>query len=103
MIPPPAASKPIPCDAGALRAGVGTVEALARLQLAAVRCGRTISLCNASRELKSLIDFMGLADVLPCVRLRIEALREVEEREQRLRVEEERELGDSAGRHLEDL
>jgi hypothetical protein len=42
-----------------------TVNALARLQLAARRQGCQICLRDASDELLQLIAFMGLADVLP--------------------------------------
>jgi hypothetical protein len=41
------------------------VDALARLQLAARRRGCVIRLRHASPELLELVDFMGLADVLP--------------------------------------
>jgi hypothetical protein len=41
-----------------------TVDALARLQLAARRHRCTVHLVNASRELLDLVAFMGLADVL---------------------------------------
>jgi len=68
---------------------LATVDALARLQLAARRLGFELRVCSASPELFELIDFAGLAGVL-CV----EARRQPEEREQRLGVEEERELPD---------
>jgi|ERR687896_612217 ABC-type transporter Mla MlaB component len=42
-----------------------TVDALARLQLAARRHGCLVRLSNASRELRDLVAFMGLTDVLP--------------------------------------
>jgi hypothetical protein len=42
-----------------------TVDALARLQLAAHRSGCRVRLQNASPALLRLVDFMGLADVLP--------------------------------------
>jgi len=42
-----------------------TVEALARLQLAARRTGCSVRLRNASAELRDLIRFMGLDAVLP--------------------------------------
>ena len=42
-----------------------TVEALARLQLAAQRHGCSIKLNNASTELQDLVAFMGLRDVIP--------------------------------------
>jgi hypothetical protein len=48
------------CDVRALRADAVTVEALARLQLTAVRLGRRVRLLHASPELCELIDFMGL-------------------------------------------
>jgi len=41
-----------------------TVDALARLQLTARRLGREIRLRHASNELRDLVAFMGLADVL---------------------------------------
>src|SRR4051812_44561901 len=42
-----------------------TVDALARLQLAAGRHGCTVRLRQASPELLELVAFMGLRDVLP--------------------------------------
>ena len=42
-----------------------TVDALARLQLAARRNGCQVRLRQASRELLELVEFMGLRDVLP--------------------------------------
>jgi ABC-type transporter Mla MlaB component len=42
-----------------------TVDALARLQLAARRHGCQIRLIGASRELRDLVAFMGLRDVIP--------------------------------------
>jgi hypothetical protein len=77
------------CDVGALPADGVALDALARLQLAARRAGLELELCNASPELCCLITFTGLEEVL-CV----EPGREAEEREERLGVEEERELGD---------
>jgi ABC-type transporter Mla MlaB component len=43
-----------------------TVDALARLQLAARRHGCQVRLRNATPELRELVAFMGLTDVLPC-------------------------------------
>jgi ABC-type transporter Mla MlaB component len=40
-----------------------TVDALARLQLAARRYGRRVLLRGASDDLRDLVSFMGLADV----------------------------------------
>ena len=42
-----------------------TVDALAKLQLAARRHGCGVRLTHASTELRELVDFMGLRDVLP--------------------------------------
>jgi len=42
-----------------------TVEALARLQLAALGLGCKVRLRHASHELLELVAFMGLTDVLP--------------------------------------
>jgi hypothetical protein len=67
------------------------VDALARLQLAARRSGYEVTVTDAPRDLIELIELAGLCDVLG-----VEPLRQPEEREQRLRVEEERELPDSA-------
>jgi hypothetical protein len=69
---------------------LATVEALARLQLAARRRGLELRVLVASRELRELIDFCGLGSVLG-----VEPRRQPEEREERLGVEEEGELGDA--------
>ena len=82
----------IVCDVGAVvTPDAGTIDVLARLQLAARRVGKEIRLRHASSELKQLLAFCGLDDVLP-----LEAEGEAEEREQRRRVEEEREFPDPA-------
>jgi ABC-type transporter Mla MlaB component len=67
------------------------VDAIARLELAARRAGRTVCVHNAPRGLQELVDFMGLGELL-----RLEPRRQPEEREQRLGVEEGRELDDPA-------
>jgi hypothetical protein len=77
------------CDVRALAPDALTIDALARLQLAARRVGREVALHGASRELVELIELFGLTGVL-----RVEAGGQPEEREQRLGVEEERELDD---------
>jgi hypothetical protein len=81
----------IVCDVGGLPANVKTVEALARLQLTARRRGRRIRLQRASPELEGLLEFVGLADVVP-VRPRPKLLsrrgRHAEEREHPLGIEE---------------
>ncbi len=67
------------------------VDALARLQLEAQRCGLTVVVLDAPEDLVELIDLAGLAEVLSVV-----LQRQPEEREQRRGVEKERELGDPA-------
>jgi len=54
------------CDVAGVGCDAVTVDALARLQLAARRHGCRVRLCNASAELLELLAFMGLDDVLPC-------------------------------------
>lgn len=54
------------CDVGGIEPDAVTVEALARLQLAARRYGCRVRLVHASEELLELVGFMGLRDVLPC-------------------------------------
>ena len=71
-------------------ASLAAVEALARLQLAARRKGLDLRLHVVSRELRDLIELAGLTQVLG-----VEPRRQAEEREQRLGVEEEGELGDA--------
>ncbi len=58
------AGKEILCDVRGVEPDAVTVDALARLQLAAHRHGRRVRLQNASRELLELVDFMALQDVL---------------------------------------
>ena len=53
------------CDVRSVDADAVTVDALTRLQLAARRHGCQVRLRNASSELRELLDFMGLRDVLP--------------------------------------
>lgn len=53
------------CDVVSVSPDAVTVEALARLQLAARRTGCEVRLRNASAELLELLAFMGLRDVLP--------------------------------------
>jgi len=78
------------CDVRALeRPDVGTVGALARLELTARRHGGSVRLHGASGELRALLELCGLSGVL-----RVEPGRQPEEREQPLRVEERVEMGD---------
>jgi ABC-type transporter Mla MlaB component len=53
------------CDVAGVEVDAVTVDALARLQLVARRQQCRIQLRNASQELRDLIAFMGLEDVLP--------------------------------------
>jgi ABC-type transporter Mla MlaB component len=53
------------CDVRGVDPDAVTVDALARLQLAARRTGCQVRLRNASDELLELLSFMGLRDVLP--------------------------------------
>jgi ABC-type transporter Mla MlaB component len=53
------------CDVSGVEPDAVTVDALCRLQLAARRFGCRVQLQNASAELRQLIEFMGLTDVLP--------------------------------------
>jgi ABC-type transporter Mla MlaB component len=53
------------CDVCSVDPDAVTVDALARLQLAAGRHGCQVRLLGASDELRDLVAFMGLEDVLP--------------------------------------
>ena len=53
------------CDVSGVDPDAVTVDALARLQLAARRYGCRVRLRYASTELLDLVSFMGLTDVLP--------------------------------------
>ena len=78
------------CDLSALAdPDVGTVADLARLHVAAHKLDLDVVLRNTSDALVELIAFVGLTEVL-----RVEPRRQTEQREERLGVEEERELGD---------
>jgi anti-anti-sigma regulatory factor len=68
---------------------LGTLDALARLQLTARRHGCEIRLVGVSPELRELIAFAGLEAVLP-----VEPGGEAEQREERVGVEEERDFLD---------
>lgn len=55
----------IDCDVGSqVRPDLRTVDALARLQLAAIRRGFRVRLVNASPDLVDLLDLSGLAGLL---------------------------------------
>ena len=53
------------CDVRGVEPDAVTVDALARLQLAAQRTGWTVHLRGVTDELLELVEFMGLTDVLP--------------------------------------
>ena len=53
------------CDVSGIDVDAVTIDALARLQLAARRHGCQVRLRHASTDLLELLDFMGLTDVLP--------------------------------------
>ena len=53
------------CDVRGVKPDAVTVDALARLQLAAQRYRCQVRLRHASGELLELVAFMGLADILP--------------------------------------
>jgi len=66
-----------------------TIDRIARLKLAAGRCGCELELSNANHTLLELIEFVGLSDVL-CV----EVERQAEEWKEPGGVQEEGELAD---------
>ena len=82
----------IVCDVGAVKPDVHTIDALARLQLAARRLDLEVLLRHASSDLQALIAFAGLREVL-----RVEPDGQAEQRKQGVGVEEERELDDPTG------
>jgi ABC-type transporter Mla MlaB component len=53
------------CDVTGVAADVAAVDALARLALTLRRQGGRLELCGASEELRTLVTFMGLTEVLP--------------------------------------
>jgi ABC-type transporter Mla MlaB component len=53
------------CDVEGVPVDAVTVDALARLQLVARRQNCRIQLCHASAQLRDLVAFMGLEEVLP--------------------------------------
>ena len=87
----------IACDVGGVvDPDAGAVAALARMHLTARRLGSEVRLVNARPELRDLLVFMGLDDVVsPSKGLAGEARREPEEREQGRGVEKEADPGDA--------
>jgi hypothetical protein len=66
-----------------------TLDVLARLALEAKRQGCSVSVHPASDELRDLIELAGLTETLG-----VEPRRQAEEREERVGVQEERQLDD---------
>jgi ABC-type transporter Mla MlaB component len=85
------------CEVGPLDPDAVTIDILARVQLTARRQGRRIELEGVDPELRDLLVFAGLGEVLPLVAASgVEPRREPEEREEALGVEEEADPGDRA-------
>lgn len=53
------------CDVAAVEPALPAVDALARMQLDARRLGGSIVLVHACRQLRELLDLVGLAGVIP--------------------------------------
>lgn len=81
------------------------IEALARLQLTALRLGHRIRLRNGRGELEDLLALVGLVELLPMIGTTVptaptspasgvEPVRQAEEREEVRRVQEERDPRD---------
>jgi STAS domain-containing protein len=83
------------CDVrGITLADLGTVDALARLQLTARRRGGNVQLKNAAPCLRNLLALAGLADVVRCSTESVDPKGQPEHREEPGRVEEERDPAD---------
>ena len=54
------------CDVSSVGVDAVTIDAVARLQLAARRHACEVRLCSAPPELTDLVSFMGLTNVIPC-------------------------------------
>ena len=76
-------------DVSALPPDLGTIDALARLELSARLCGGRLRLLGTNEDLRRLVGFAGLDHVL-----RVEPRGQPEQREERVSVEEEGELDD---------
>ena len=89
-------SEVVICDVGAVTdPDAATLDALARVQLTARRLGRRILLRGACQELRDLLSFAGLTDVVPCApRLALEPGGQAEHGKEAGRVEEERDPDD---------
>jgi len=65
MVPVDSRARTLPVDAAGLDADALTLDLLARLQLLARRSGFQVLLRGSSPELRELIRFAGLDEVLP--------------------------------------
>lgn len=85
------------CDVSTLeQADATVVDALARLQLTALRLGSRIQLLRPSEELRELLGLAGLTHcVPPLVELPLEIQRQTEQREEARGIEEETDSRDS--------
>jgi ABC-type transporter Mla MlaB component len=96
----------VDCDVASVDPDAVTVDALARLQLAATRRGCAVRLQSASEQLVELVELMGLTHVLcerTCGALLRELEREPEARKKRGGIEEKGELDDASVLDLEHL
>jgi ABC-type transporter Mla MlaB component len=99
----------VSCDVAALaEPDVVTIDALARLQLTALRLGYRVELQRARGPLVQLLVLSGMSGVLPCAgsgpgASGVEAWGEPEHREQALGVQEEADPDDPAVGDLQDL
>ena len=95
-LPQPIGRMVVVCDVGGLgRPDLDAIHAVARLALAARRLGCGVRLENGSSELRDLVAFVGLAEVLPCsIASGVESGGQAEQREEPGGVEEERDPAD---------
>ena len=88
------------CDvAGVVEPDIGTVDELARAQLAALRRGCELRITEATERLRELLELTGLNEAVPCEddgASGLDAGRKAEGGEEALGVEEERDPADPA-------
>jgi len=93
----------VACDVGSIaEPDAGTLETLARLQLAARRLGTSIRLYNACPMLADLIEITGLDEVLVVMPSGVEMSRQAEQREE-IWIDEEILRGDGTTFDGEDV